>query len=79
MVEIDKSKFGKVKYHRGYRVDGVWVFGMVKRIKEKRIVTIAVTDISRENLICLLKKNVRQESIVYRDSFLSYSTLKEYF
>ena len=25
-VKIDRSKFGKCKYHRGKRVDGVWVF-----------------------------------------------------
>ena len=31
IVEIDESKFGKVEYHRGHRVDGVWVFGMVER------------------------------------------------
>lgn len=30
-VEIDESKFGKRKYHRGKRVDGVWVFGGIER------------------------------------------------
>ena len=29
-VEIDESKFGKRKYHRGKRVDGVWVFGVIE-------------------------------------------------
>ncbi len=31
VVEIDESKFGKRKYHRGHRVEGVWVLGMVER------------------------------------------------
>lgn len=26
VVEIDESKFGKRKYHKDRRVDGVWVF-----------------------------------------------------
>ena len=31
VVEIDKSKFGKRKFHKGRRVDGVWVFGGIQR------------------------------------------------
>ena len=31
IVEIDESKFGKRKYHRGRRVDGCWVLGAVLR------------------------------------------------
>ncbi|CAB4040103.1 Hypothetical predicted protein, partial [Paramuricea clavata] len=27
IVQIDESKFGKRKYHRGHRVEGQWVFG----------------------------------------------------
>lgn len=26
-VQIDESKFGRRKYYRGHRVEGVWVFG----------------------------------------------------
>ena len=32
-VEIDVSKFRKRKYHRGERVDSVWVFGGIEKTK----------------------------------------------
>ncbi|KAM0688071.1 Phosphotyrosine-binding domain [Conglomerata obtusa] len=31
IVEIDESKFGRSKYHRGHAVEGVWIVGMVER------------------------------------------------
>jgi hypothetical protein len=31
IVEVDEAKFGKRKFHRDRRVDGVWVFGVVER------------------------------------------------
>lgn len=31
VVEIDESKFGKRKYHRGHYVEGQWVFGGYER------------------------------------------------
>ena len=31
VVEIDESKFGKRKFHKGRRVDGVWVLGGIQR------------------------------------------------
>lgn len=31
-VQIDESKFGKRKYNRGHRVEGVWVLGLVEAI-----------------------------------------------
>ena len=40
IVEIDESKFGKRKYHRGHRVEGVWVVGGIERTPEKRCFAI---------------------------------------
>ena len=31
IVEVDECKFGKVKYNRGQKVDGVWVIGGIER------------------------------------------------
>ena len=35
VVEIDESKFGKRKYNRGHRVEGVWVVGGVERTDQR--------------------------------------------
>ena len=35
-VEIDESKFGKRKYHKGHRVKGAWVFGGVEKNTERK-------------------------------------------
>eukprot|EP01040_Poterioochromonas_malhamensis_P015484 gene15484-17338_t len=39
-VEIDESKFGKRKNHRGHRVEGVWVVGGVERTDERKMFAI---------------------------------------
>ena len=36
VVEIDETKLGKRKYHRGHRVDGVWIVCGVERTKNKK-------------------------------------------
>ena len=36
-VEIDESKFGKCKYHRGHRVEGQWVFGGREKYNKHQI------------------------------------------
>lgn len=35
VVEIDESKFGKVKYHMEHRVEEVWVFEIVEKELKK--------------------------------------------
>ncbi|WUR03438.1 uncharacterized protein VNE69_05034 [Vairimorpha necatrix] len=34
IVEIDESKFGKRKYNKGHKVDGVWVLGMAETLED---------------------------------------------
>ena len=36
-VEIDETKLGKRKYHRGYRVDGVWVLVGIEKLPRGKI------------------------------------------
>ncbi|KAG2213352.1 hypothetical protein INT45_004513 [Circinella minor] len=36
IIEIDESKFGKRKNHRGHRVEGVWVLGGVERTNKRK-------------------------------------------
>jgi transposase-like protein len=79
IVEIDESKFGKVKYHRGHRVKGVWVFGMVERTPARRIVFVPVNDRKRETLTNVLKKYVDEQSIIHSDCWRSYNELCNHF
>ncbi|KCZ82107.1 hypothetical protein H312_00382, partial [Anncaliia algerae PRA339] len=79
IVEIDESKFGKVKYIRGHRVEEIWVFGLVERTPERRIVLAPVNDRTRGTLEEILKKHVHPDSIIHSDSFRSYAKLKNIF
>lgn len=42
-VEIDESKFGRRKYHRGHKVEGQWVFGGIER-ETGRVFMVPVED-----------------------------------
>ncbi|KAI5152418.1 hypothetical protein ENBRE01_2815, partial [Enteropsectra breve] len=79
VVEIDESKFGLRKYHKGHHVEGVWVFGLVEKTPERRIVLIPVEKRNRETLETLLKKYVDKDSIVHSDCWKAYAHIKSYF
>ena len=77
VVEIDESKFGKRKYHRGHRVEGVWVFGGVERTPERKIFAVKVEDRSAETLIPIILRHIRRGSIIYSDMWRGYNTLNQ--
>lgn len=72
-VEIDETKLGKRKYHRGHRVDGVWVLAGVERTAERKAFLVAVPDRSSETLLPIIHNHVRPGSIVLTDMWRGYS------
>jgi hypothetical protein len=85
VVEIDESKFGKRKYHRGHFVKGQWghfvkgqwVFGGVER-GTGRTFLVAVRDRSAEPLVGLIKKWILPgTTIIISDCWAAYSSLHE--
>jgi transposase-like protein len=74
IVEIDESKFGKRKYHRGHHVEGVWVVGAVERTPERRVFAVPVENRSMETLMGIILEHIEPGSIIYSDCWKGYST-----
>jgi hypothetical protein len=58
VVEIDESKFGKRKYYRGHRVEGVWVIGGVKRTDQRLMFAEVVERRDEETLLEVISRHV---------------------
>jgi transposase-like protein len=77
IVEIDESKMGKRKYHRGHPVEGVWLLGGVERTVERRTFFVPVEDRSAQTLLPLIARHVLPGSIIYTDLWKSYRRIEE--
>ena len=75
IVEIDESKFGKRKNHRGHRVEGVWVLGGVERTESRKIFFVEVPNRSADTLLSIIRRHVAPGSIVYTDLWRGYAQL----
>ena len=73
-VEIDESKFGKRRAHRGHRVDGVWVVGAVERTEERRMFAVQVRDRTEPTLTALIQRHIHPGSQILSDCWAGYST-----
>lgn len=79
IVEIDESKFGKNKYHRGHSVNGAWILGGVERTPERKMFLCEVKDRTEETLLSIIRTHVNPGSIIMTDCFRSYFNLNEYY
>jgi len=78
VVEIDESKFGKRKYNRGKRVDGVWVFGGIERdTTPPKCFFLTVEDRSAATLIPIIKQYILPGTTIVSDCWKSYSSLRD--
>ena len=75
VVEIDESKFGKRKCHRGHCVEGVWVFGGVERTPERHYFLVKVANRNRSTLYDLIHSHILPGTLIRSDKFSSYSTI----
>ena len=67
VVEIDESKFGKRKHHRGHSVEGVWVFGGVELTPERRFFALVVEKRDATTLLPLIRQFIAPGSIIRSD------------
>ena len=75
-VEIDESKFGRRKYHRGHPVKGQWVFGGVER--ESGITfLVPVPDRTSDTLMAIIRDWIEPGTTVISDSWASYRNLDQ--
>jgi hypothetical protein len=71
-VEVDETKLGKRKYHRGHRVDGAWVVVGIERTAQKKIFLVPVPDRSSETLHSVISSHVAPGSKVITDMWKGY-------
>ena len=77
-VEIDESKFGKRKFWRGHKVEGVWVFGAL----EKEMGCVFMQTVEKrdaQTLISLLEKWLLLKTTVISDCWKVYNNMQNFY
>ena len=76
-VEVDESKLGKRKNHRGHKVDGVWILVGVEKTQSRKIFIETIVDRTSESLLEVISRLVLPGSIVRTDFWKGYIGLRE--
>lgn len=76
IVEVDESKFGKRKYHRGHHVEGAWIVGGIERTPQKKVFLAVVENRSAETLLKVLNTHLLPGTIVYTDMWKAYDGIE---
>ena len=77
IVQIDESKFGKRKYHRGHHVEGQWVFGGIEK-ESRKCFMIAVDKRDEATLLPLIKRRIEPGTIIISDCWKAYCNLEKH-
>jgi IS1 family transposase len=77
IVEVDETKIGKRKYHRGHRVDGVWVIVGVERTPDRKVFAVPVSTRDEETIRQVIEHHVNIGSDVYTDGWRAYTWLDQ--
>lgn len=73
-VEIDESKFGKRKYHKGHHVEGQWVFGGICR-ESGLCFMVPVKKRDSETLMPLIKQWILPGTTIISDCWRAYNNI----
>lgn len=77
VVQIDESKIGKRKYHRGHVVEGQWVFGGIEEESRKCFI-VCVDDRSEATLLKHIQDWIEPGTIIVSDCWKAYVNLDKY-
>ena len=75
-VEIDESKFGKMKYHKGRYIEGQWVFGGICR-ETKACFLVPVERRDKETLLPIIRAQILPGTRVMSDMWKAYDCLQD--
>ena len=77
IVQIDESKFGKRKYHRGHHVEGQWVFGGIEQDSRKCFM-MAVDKRDEATLLPLIERWIEPGTVIISDCWKAYWNLEKH-
>ncbi|GFW35100.1 DDE_Tnp_IS1595 domain-containing protein [Trichonephila clavipes] len=72
VVEVDESKFGERKFHKGHHVEGQWVFGGVERDSGK-LFLVAVHDRTQRTLMEIIMEWIEPGTKIILDCWKGYN------
>jgi transposase-like protein len=78
VVEVDKSKFGKLKYGRGHLIKGAWVLWGVDKTLDCRMFLKVVPNRSKVTLMEILRKHIAAGSVVHTDLWKGYKNMERH-
>jgi hypothetical protein len=76
VVQMDETKLGKRKYHRGHRVNGVWLLVGAEKTQDRRVFIESASTRDAETLKDVILRHVAPRSIVHTDMWKGYSFLE---